>query len=395
VVFLLYMLNYMDRQVLAAVSEPLKKALELSDTQMGMLQTVFLLCVAGCALPAAFVLDRWSRPKGIAVMAILWSVATALTGLAGSFLMLVWARAAVGIGEAGYSSGGTAMLSSAFTEKNRARVLGLFNASVPLGAALGTVLGGKLAADGNWARPFFVFAVPGVFLAFAALALTDAKQATATAAPPFGESLKKLLSVRTLRITYLAFAMNLFTQSALLYWGPTYFARTFGLDLPTAAKKSGAMMVLAIFGAPLGGLIAHKWASKTVKGGAYTAALTSLLSAIALVVGLLLREKGAAFLRRWGLFVASYLGPGGALTQDVVSPKLRATAWGGCVLSMYLLGGAYSPPIVGKLSDVFGGDMGRALLIVPIGSVLAAILFVVAARSYEADKAAAQAEAEA
>lgn len=391
VVFLLYMLNYMDRNVMGAVAEQMKRDLGLTDAQIGLFQTVFLVCIAGFAIPAAFLIDRWSRRKGIALMAIIWSLATALTGLAGGFITVLLARVLVGVGEAGYSSGGTAMLSAAFPEERRAKILGIFNASIPLGAALGTVLGGILAQkSGSWSMPFFVFAVPGIVLAGVTLFLPDYRTVRAEDTRGFGTALRSLVRIPTLRLTYLGFAMNVFVTSALLAWLPPYFSRLYGLDSADAAKKAAIVFVLALIGAPLGGFIADRWARSNPRGRLLSCAATSAVAAVLFAAALLLGEGVAGFgcMIAFGIAAAAYLAPGGAVTQDVVHPGLRATAWGACVLSMYVLGGAYSPFLVGRLSDHLGGDLGRALLIAPVAGLLASVCFLLASRTYQADRAA-------
>ncbi|MBI4703506.1 MAG: MFS transporter [Deltaproteobacteria bacterium] len=388
VMFLLYMLNYMDRNVMGAVAEEMKRSLSLTDAQIGWFQTAFLVCIAGFAIPAAFIVDRWSRRKGIAIMALIWSLATATTGLAGGFVALLLTRVAVGVGEAGYSSGGTAMLSAAFPADRRAKILGIFNASIPLGAALGTVLGGVIAQrTGSWSTPFFIFAVPGALLAAATLLLRDYQTVRSEATQGFGRALRTLLAIPTLRLTYLGFAMNVFVSSALLAWLPPYLSRLYGLDSAAAAKKAALVFVLALVGAPLGGFLADKWAARNPRGRLLSCATTSILAAVALAAALLLGKSAGGFacLALWGIFTVAYLAPGGAITQDVVHPGLRATSWGACVLSMYLLGGAYSPVIVGKLSDALG-DIGQALLVAPVAGLAAAVLFLLAGRTYEEDR---------
>lgn len=389
----LYALNYMDRQVMAGVAETMKRDLGLTDAQVGLLATLFLLCVAGFALPAAVVLDRSGKKRGIAVMAVAWSIATALTGTVSSFPPLAATRAAVGVGEAGFSSGGTAIIGASFPPESRGRVLGVFNMAVPLGAALGTILSGLIVAKtGSWRTPFFVFAVPGLVLALVLPML--GKEPPPAPAQPVGRSLGRLLRVPSLRLTYVAFAMNVFVSSALLQWMPAYFTRVYGLDAASAGKRAGLILLCALVGAPLGGFLGDRLLRVTPRGRPLSCAITSVIAAVSLVIGLSTGPSSlslAGFVG-YGVFTVAYLAPGSAITQDVSPPELRATAWGACVLSMYLLGGAYSPAIVGKLSDAFGGDVGKALLVAPVAGLVAAALFVLASRTYAADRAAVDAE---
>jgi len=162
---LLYMINFMDRQVLSAVLEPMKLDLKLTDTQAGILQTAFFLSMAILGIPASYLVDRWSRRKTMSLIAIIWSGFTYITGLGRSFLGVLLPRIAVGVGEAGFPAASTAMLTAVYPKESRSRILGIFNIAIPLGSALGAMLGGYLSArHGGWRTPFFVFAVPGIIL---------------------------------------------------------------------------------------------------------------------------------------------------------------------------------------------------------------------------------------
>ncbi|MBI5507949.1 MAG: MFS transporter [Deltaproteobacteria bacterium] len=386
--FVLYVLNYMDRNVMGAVADQMKADLSLSDTELGLLQTLFLVCVAIFALPASFLVDRWSRRKAIVAMAVVWSAATAGTGLAAGFTLLLVARTVVGVGEAGYSPAGTAILSTAYPPDRRAKVLGLFFMAMPIGAALGTVLGGVLAGrSGSWTTPFLVFGAAGVLVGLAVLLLPD-YPAPRTAQPvAFGSAIATLVRIPTLRWTYLAFGMNAFISSATLAWLAPYLGRVHGLDVAAAAKKAGLVFALALVGSPLGGYLGDRWARSHPSGRYFSCVTTSALSAVFLFAGIALGASPLGFgcLLLSGLFIVAYLPPAGAATQDVTPPGLAATAWGIAVLSGFLLGGAYSPVVVGKISDVLG-SLSVALMVVPVAGILAAALFALAARTYEADR---------
>ena len=147
---LLYMVNYMDRQVFAVVLQPMKTELGLTDTQCGLAQTIFILGMALCSFPVAYLVDRWSRSKTIGIMALLWSIFTFLTGLARNFTTLIIPRSLVGVGESGFTAGGVAMVSAAYPPEKRSRMLGIFTIGIPLGAALGMIVGGAISASIGW-----------------------------------------------------------------------------------------------------------------------------------------------------------------------------------------------------------------------------------------------------
>jgi len=133
---LLYMVNYMDRQVLSIVLEPMKIDLGLTDAQAGWIQTVFLLSIGLFAMPVSYLIDRWSRSKMIGLMAIAWSAATFVTGLGWSFVAVLIPRFLTGVGEAGFSAGGTALITASYPEKDRSKKLGVFNLFIILDMAM-------------------------------------------------------------------------------------------------------------------------------------------------------------------------------------------------------------------------------------------------------------------
>ena len=166
---LLYMMAYMDRSVMTVVVEQLKADLGMTDGQIGFLQSTFMVGVGLMMIPCGVVVDRWSRRKAIGLMAIIWSIATFLTGLVSKFTALVSARFLTSSGEAGFAPGSVAWLSLTFPKTSRAKVLGIFNLGIPLGGALGVVLGGLIATKtGSWRTPFYVFAAPGIILGIVA-----------------------------------------------------------------------------------------------------------------------------------------------------------------------------------------------------------------------------------
>jgi len=172
----LYMVNYMDRQVLSVVLEPMKHDLGLSDAQAGLLQTGFLISMGLFAIPLSYLVDRWSRSKAISLMAVFWSAATFVTGLGKSFLGVFIPRVLTGTGEAAFSSGAIALISASYPEQDRSKKLAVYNLFLLFGVAAGMILGGHLSAHhGGWRTPFFVFAVPGVILGVFAWFMQDYK----------------------------------------------------------------------------------------------------------------------------------------------------------------------------------------------------------------------------
>jgi MFS family permease len=393
--FLLYMINFMDRQVLSAVLEPMKIDLGFSDTQAGMLQTSFFLSMALLGIPMAYLVDRWSRRKTLSLMAIIWSAFTYITGLGRNFLSVLFPRMMVGVGEAGFPSAGTAMLSAIYPPEARSRVLGIFNASIPLGSALGALLGGYLSANyGGWRTPFFVFAVPGIILGILAFFLKDYKTVTVTdeqgKKSGFLSSVSNVLKIPTLRWTFAGYAMHMAMTFSLAAWGAAFVMRTQGVSEEIAGRILGVSMLVGIIGAPLGGIIADKWQKTNARGRMYTPILASSVATILLFFALLLELKGPGFLliTIWGVFTVMGIPAVNSISQDVVEPGLKGIAWGMGGFVMMMGGAAWAPSAVGAVSDVLGGGAGglkTAMMLMCVPGILACICFLVGSRHYPAD----------
>lgn len=392
---LLYMLNYMDRQVLSAVQEVMKTDLGLSDTQVGIIQTVFLMSIAVFSLPVAFMADRWSRRKALGCMAVTWSFFTYMTSLGKSFLGIFLPRAFVGVGEAGFAAAGTAMITAAYPESARSRVMGIFNIAVPLGAAIGVILGGYISVHfGGWRAPFVVFAVPGILLGIAALFLKDYK--TVIEVDEFGKKKKfigsafQLFRIPSLKWLFIGYGMMQIMVFSMLIWSPTFIMRAHHIREDKAGMIVGIIGMMAIVGALLGGVLADWWQKRNRRGRMLLPSITIALSSVFLIAAYLLEFRG------WGLVMGIMYGilavmsaPAlGAVTQDVVRPGMKSSAWGMVVLTQYVFGGGWGPVIVGMLSDHLGGGVAGlkiALIIASCGGLLAGLFYWLASRHYPAD----------
>ena len=171
---LLRAVSYADWQVMSVVLQSMKVDLQLSDSQIGLGNSAFFIGIIVFTLPIAHLVDVWSRPKMIGLMAIGWSVFTLATGAVGGFVSLLVTRLGVGIGEAGFGPGGTALVSASYGEDKRGQKLGIFNVFVTVGVILGVIVGGYLSANhGGWRTPFYVFGAPGIVLGVLAFFMQD------------------------------------------------------------------------------------------------------------------------------------------------------------------------------------------------------------------------------
>ena len=393
VLFLLYVSNYADRFVVSGMLEFIKADWALSDAQAGWLMGVVLLFITLFTIPASLLTDRWSRRKMISVMVFLWSLATLACAFTRNYNQLLVTRAFTGFGESGFAPAGTALLSAAYPEEKRAKVMGIWNISIPLGVGVGVLAGGLIARQWGWHHAFGLLAFPGLLLAFAAWFLPDYRSvrpevSAAAGAEGFRSFLTKtagLFRIPALLLTYLGFAMNVAVTTALMTWLPSYFER-----IGMAEPGGGGAYTLPIFGlvlvgAPLGGFLSDAWYRKQPAARLVFPALTSAIAAVVLLLGLLHPGGKAqlAVLIGYGIFATCYIAPAISVTQDLVHPGLRAFSYGLCVIIQHVCGDIWSPGLVGWLSDRTG--LPDAMRLIPFFGLLAGLFFYAASRFYVAD----------
>ena len=403
VVTLLYIINYMDRMVLSATLPLIKADLKLTDTQCGWLGTIYFIIVAVLTLPASILCDRWSRKKLISIMALLWSAATFLTGMGTTFMHLFNARGGVGVGEAGFAPGGIAYVSGSFRESVRAKVLGVFNLGQPLGSILGIVIAGVVAKADifgfGWRGPFYLFAIPGVLLGILVLFTKDYP----TVSIRYGGEGRKLsvwqglmtvLKTPTLLFTYFGVGAMSFIGGAVGHWLPTYFMRSRGVDVARASLMMGGIIIFAVIGPVVGGILADRWRKKRGNARPLTAAIIALLCGIFLYAGFLIDIAGIQSISYVvfvlvGILMFAYTAPAYSVSQDLVPEGMRSISMGILVLITYGTLAAYAPVVVGWLSDFFGTpgnpDLTAAFMFVPPVGFLGAFLFYLASRFHDRD----------
>lgn len=396
--FLLYMFDYMDRMVIVSLFPYLKTDWGITDTQCGLLVSAVSWSILLFSFPASILVDRWSRKKSIGLMAALWSLATLVCAFTRNFSSLFAARTAIGIGEAGYAPGGTAMISAVFPKQQRARILGFWNASIPLGSALGIAIGGLVAEHFGWRYAFGLVALPGMVIALLFFTVKDYRTIALVKTVVRGsqkmqvkmrtaDMVRQFTHNRTLLFNNLGFAANVFVTTSLITWLPTYFHRFEGLDMGKAGIKGGSVMLLAIIGAPLGGYLADAWMKRRKNARMMYPALSSVITGGMLFVAFAFFQGTAQYLILLGagVFAVGFVPAAVAVTQDVVHPGLRATSLSVNVIMQHLLGTALGPIFIGALSDRYG--LKAAMVWLPAFALLASLLFWVGSRYYENDLA--------
>jgi MFS family permease len=385
--------DYMTRSVINSVLPDLKREWALGDGQLGLLVSVVPLIVGIAAWPVALLADRWGYVKSVTVMASIWCVATVVCGLAQHHSQMLMARAAVGLGEAGYGAVGAAVLSTVFPAARMSAVLGAFQAAAVFGTVLGVVAGGIIGARHGWQAPFlWVGGASLLLVVLFPLFVRETPRSTAgAAASPYASlrvAVREVLGTRSARFTYVAGGLQVLVLAVIGAWMPTFLAREYGLAADQAGARAGLLILMAAVGMIAGGALADRAGraqgrSKLHVAGIYTlASFIVLTTAFALPAGPL----QMALLFAGTLVAGGHSGIAASAVVDVTHPGLRATAIATVALFNNLLGLAPGPYLVGMLSDSIG--LKTALTVVPVAGLFASACFILAASSYERDVAA-------
>ena len=285
--FLLYMFDYIDRMVITSMFTSIERDWGITHTQSGMLVSAVYWAIVLLTFPVSILIDRWSRTKTIGVMAIMWSLATALCALTGNFVQLFMARLLIGVGEAGYAPGGSAMISGLYPMDKRAKMMGIWNASIPLGSAIGVLLGGIIAVNLGWKHAFGIVAIPGLIVAILFLFVKDYKtvdlsfidKARNRVKMERKDIIKEFITKPSVIYTYFGIACVVFVTTSLLTWLPTYFEKVREIPQQKAGQMASSVMLLALIGAPLGGYLTDKWRRTKENARLLYPALSTLVSA--------------------------------------------------------------------------------------------------------------------
>jgi len=412
VLFGINMMNFFDRQIPAAVTEPIRKEFLLTDTHLGWLATAFTLIYACAGVPLGRLADRGARTKVLAVGVTVWSALTAASGLAWNYWSLFAARLGVGIGEASCAPAGNSLIGDLYPARKRGRALSIFMLGLPIGIFLSNLISGRLAAHyNNWRIPFFVACIPGLILAAMAFRIKEPVRGaaegyvlpTTTARNPY----IGVLSIPTMWWIIVSGALHNFNAYAVNAFLPAFLGRYHGLNLRDAntitAIVLGAVGVVGL----LGGGLAADWITHKRKDGRMLLAALSLAISTPCVYLALGQPKGSIvpFMVLmgvgWMLIYVYYVTVYSAI-QDVVEPGSRATAMALYFFAMYVLGGSFGTTILGMLSDHYahkamfdaGGTqieafraagLHSAFYVVPLVSLLLAIVLFAGSRTVGKD----------
>lgn len=355
-------LNYLDRYVAAATLTLILSDLRISDSQGGLLQSIFIVTYA-LACPVAGALgDRLNRMMLAAIGIFVWSVATVGSGLATTYALLVLARALTGVGEAGYGVVTPPLLSDCYPSDRRARAMGIFYAAIPVGSALGYIVGGVIGEHYGWRNAFFVAGAPGVALAFLLLLLPEPRRGTYDPPPSRpaggpGTFVRALGARPSYWVNTASQIVYTFAMGGLATWAPAYFVRERGIPLAVATSTFGLLLVVAGFlGTLLGGrlaqIFARRWPGADFLLSGWTLTVSIVFTLFAILSPSPLVFWPAMFVMLLLLFVN--IGPLNAAMANVLPPEVRARGFALTTMLIHLLGDAVSPYLIGVVSDQIG-----------------------------------------
>lgn len=415
VLFVGYIVNFVDRSILALLLEPIKLDLSLSDSQLGLLGglafAVFYTCLG---IPIAALADRRSRVKILAVSMVIWSAMTAVCGLASNFWMLLLARIGVGVGEAGASPPSHSLISDYFPIETRATALSIYALGIPFGTMIGNYVGGWGADELGWRYTFFLVGIPGVFFAMV-VALTlrepprgmsdvkpvqlasqnNTKTAAATIEAPRVREVLELLWAKV-SFRHLAFAAGLhaFVSYGASTWNASFFIRIHNMS----STELGAALALAAgvgaIGTFAGGYLSDKLSERTGDKRWYfwVPGIATIIMVPFQLIAYLYGGVTAALasLGMVAIMGNAYLGPSFAMTQALVSLRMRAVASAILLFVLNLIGMGLGPYFVGILSELFEPTMGieslrYALCLAVLVNLWAGVHYMLGARSMRGD----------
>jgi len=383
---LVNLLNYLDRYVPAALFESLRRSeLRLSDGQLGLLMTSFMLVYMVASPVFAWLADRGaSRPRLLAVGVLVWSVATFLGGLARSYPELFLARAAVGVGEAAYATVAPALLADLYGPERRGRVFSVFYAAIPVGSALGYVVGGLVDRALGWRAAFFVAGVPGALLALLLLRLADPPRGARDPGVATGGgagAYRRLAGNRAYLLLVAGYTAYTFAMGAMGAWLPAFLERVRGLPGAEASVTFGFILVATGFaGTFAGGFLGDWLLSRTRQAYLWLSGVATLLAFPLSILVLAAAGRGTWLPALVGaqLLMFASTGPVNSALVNAVAPGDRATAVAISIFAIHALGDVPSPWLIGRLSDALG--LERAVLLMPAAVLAGAAIWLYAAR---------------
>ena len=383
VLTIINLFNYIDRYVLSAVLEPIKKDLGITnDADMGRLATAFMLGYFITSPIFGYLGDRISRKKLMAIGIIGWSLGTCLTGVAQIYSFMIFCRVMVGLGEASFGAIGPAVISDAFSGKKRNQAITIFSVAVPIGAALGFALGGLIGASLGWRAAFFITGLPGFLLAFLLFTIPEPTRGQSDGGNKTLDKVnfKKIGSLfrnKEYLLATIGYVFYTFAMGAFSFWGPAFLARVHGMKVNDATMFLGPTLVIGgLLGTLIGGYLANKWRKKNPAGYAIVLSLSVFIAVPFSFISFLTTDTilsmvciGISF-----IFLFQATGPINTVLVECVPANMRASAMAICIFLIHAFGDIWSPELVGHVSDSFN-SLRIGMLILPGAFIFAGIFW--------------------
>lgn len=402
--FVAYVFNFIDRQILSILLEPIKLELGVSDTAMGFLTgPAFAIFYATLGVPIARLGDVWVRRNIIAIGLVLWSAMTALSGLVQSFFQMALARIGVGVGEAALSPPAHSLLADYFPAGRRGIALGVYAMGIHIGILFGVVAGGWLEEFWGWRSAFIVVGLPGVLLALVVrVTVREPVRGAQETSPDEGpvpsvtDVARFLWSLRAFRHLSLGMAFTAFSGYAFASWAPTFLRRVHEMAGGELGTKYGlALGIGGAIGSVLAGVLADRLGRRDVRWWLWLPAFAALGPFPFLLAFLFHPDPNLAIAIAFpGLLIAAmYQGPVFSTVQTLVPVRMRTVASGILLFVTNIIGLGLGPQAVGLLNDrvfeAYGGDAIRysLTLTVSVMGVWAALHFLLGARALPGDLA--------
>ena len=420
ILIVVYTFNFIDRQIVGILAVPIKAELGLTDTQLSLMGGLaFALFYTLLGIPIAWLADRYSRVWIMTAALTVWSGMTAACGYAQNFGQLFLARLGVGVGEAGGVAPAYSLISDYFPSHQRARALSVYSFGIPIGGALGIILGGVLTDIIGWRAAFVIVGLCGI--AIAPIFRLTVREPVRGAYDPTGSDtrpatikavVKKLVSKPSFWVLSLGAASSSMMGYGLIFWLPSFFVRSFGDALPAffawmpeALVPADASVVLyasyfygsllfigGLTGIWMGGMLADKFGRTNKAAYALVPAWAFIASVPCFVIGVMSSSLGVAFVMFLVPTALSlvWLGPVLSAFQHLVTPNMRATASSIFLFINNLIGIALGNLIIGALSDYLNAEYGDeslryAILSGTVFYLLAAVMFFIAAPRLQND----------
>ncbi len=401
---LVYIVNFIDRQIFSILIEPIKAEIELSDTQLGLLGGIaFALFYTFAGIPIARWADVGTRKNIVALAVLIWSAMTMFTSTAKSFGGLLIARIGVGVGEAGCSPPIHSMISDYFPESKRATALATYALGIPIGGAIGTLAGGWIGEYFGWRNAFLVVGLPGIFLAAVVfftirepkrgLQVASVKVESAAESFTLMETIRFMWSLKSFRNLSFAGALHAFVGYGVGLFLPSFFMRIHGYGLAETSTYLFLIGLTGIIGTYLGGYLGDRFGQNDKRWYMFIPGVATLIS---VPFAALFYSTGdpvlALFLAIPGAILGPmYLGPTFGMTQTLVPPAMRATASALMLFILNLIGLGLGPVAAGVLSDLLRPEYGvesirySLFILAVVGNLWSALHYYFASKTLRED----------